>query len=153
MAGKAYVLRRATVDDIPSLCEARKKQLADEGLAQDVRIDDELTAYFEGSLVDGILVEWVAEDDGDIVATAAIAFMPFPPTYANPIGTRGYITNMYTVPSHRGRGIASQLLRGLLDEARRKGVRKLFLCASEMGKPVYQRQGFCENDGWMELDL
>lgn len=35
----------------------------------------------------------------------------------------------------------------------REGVRKLLLCASEMGKPVYRQLGFCHNDGWMELDL
>lgn len=147
------MLRRATTADIPALCEARKRQLADEGLAADVCIDSELAAYFERTIADDSLVELVVDEAGEIVATAAVAFMPFPPTYTNPVGTRGYITNMYTAPSHRGRGLATRLLRGLLEEAKGRGVRKLLLCASEMGRPVYQRLGFQDKEGWMEIDL
>lgn len=147
------MLRRATVEDIPALCEARKRQLVDEGMRPDAPIDDELRCYFEASLADGTLAEWVFEDEGEVVATAAIAFMPFPPAFNNPAGTRGYVTNMYTAPSHRGRGIASRMLPLLMDEARRRGVRKVLLHASAMGKPVYERQGFRVNDSWMELDL
>lgn len=147
------MLRRATEADVPALCEARKRQLVDEGLTKVANIDTELVSYFEKTLADGTLVEWVAEEDGHIVATAALAFMPFPPTFENPQGTRGYVTNMYTAPSHRGKGLASSLMGKLLDEARGRGIRKLVLCASEMGKPVYRRCGFCEKDGWMELNL
>ncbi|MDO4806471.1 MAG: GNAT family N-acetyltransferase [Coriobacteriales bacterium] len=125
----------------------------DEGLAQVASIDAELLAYFDKTLADETLVEWVVEEDGEIVATAGLVYMPFPPTYANPVGARGYVTNMYTTPRHRGRGIASCLLVKLLDDARARGVRKVLLCASEMGKPVYLRCGFRENGGWMELDL
>ena len=147
------MLRRATTADIPALCDARRRQLVDEGMPPDTSIDDELRLYFETSLADGTLVEWVCEEDGEIVATAAIAFMPFPPAFNNPAGTRGYVTNMYTAPSHRGRGIATSMLPLLIDEARRRGVRKVLLHASLMGRPVYERQGFRANDSWMELDL
>lgn len=152
-AWEAKTLRKATAHDIPALCVARKRQLADEGLVADAPIDEELSAYFERTMADGSLVEWVAEDNGEVVATAGIVFMPFPPTFANPAGTRGYVTNMYTVPSHRGQGLASKLLRKLLEEARERGVRKLLLCASQMGRPVYRRLGFAERGGWMELEL
>ena len=95
----------------------------------------------------------VVTEDGEILATAAVGYMPFPPTYTNPIGTRGYITNMYTAPSQRGRGLATLLLNKLLDDARERGVHKLLLCVSKMGKPVYIKCGFEEKEGWMELDL
>ena len=147
------MLRRATVEDIADLCEARKRQLVDEGMRPDAAIDDELRSYFEASLAGDTLAQWVFEDVGRVVATAAIAFMPFPPTFNNPAGTRGYVTNMYTSPSHRGRGIASRMLPLLMDEARRRGVRKVLLHASRMGRLVYERQGFQASDGWMELDL
>lgn len=41
----------------------------------------------------------------------------------------------------------------LLNEARRRGIRKVLLHASQMGRPVYERQGFKANDSWMELSL
>jgi len=151
--GRMLRPRRATIEDIPALCEARVKQLVDEGLQPDEPIQDDLRVYFEKTLSDETLVEWVLEDEGKIVATAGIAFMPFPPTFSNPIGTRGYVTNMYTAPSHRGRGIATHLLALLMDEARQRGVHKIVLHASKMGRSVYKRQGFHPANGWMELDL
>lgn len=147
------MFRRATTADVSTLCELRKLQLLDEGLAPIASIDEDLAAYFEHTLANNTLIGWVAEEEGEIVATAALVLMPFPPTYANPVGTRGYVTNMYTAPDFRGRGIATRLLGKLLDEAAERGVHKLLLSASEMGKPVYHRCGFRENGCWMELDV
>lgn len=145
--------RRATVADVLALREARKLQLIDEGMAPDANIDRELDAYLAERLSDGTLVEWVFEEDGKIMAAAALALMPFPPTFANPQGTRGYVTNMYTAPSHRGRGIATHLLSMLIDEARQMGLKKLMLHASTMGEPIYQRGGFMDGTDWMEMSL
>lgn len=147
------MLRKATVEDVPMLCEARRRQLVDEGLDPVIDIDEELRRYFEGALADGTIVEWVLEEEGELVATAALCLMPFLPSYNNPVGTRGYVTNMYTVPSHRGRGIATRMLAVLMDEARGLGLHKVVLQASEMGGPVYERYGFRPSGGWMELDL
>lgn len=145
--------RKATAEDVQSLCLIRKKQLMDEGITPSTNIDDELGDYFLAKLKDDSLVEWLLEENGSIIATAAVAFMEFPPTYTNPSGIKGYITNMYTSPTHRGKGIAMALLQKLVDEAKGRGVRKLCLGASEMGRPVYRRFGFSEMDGWMEMEL
>ena len=143
--------RMADRDDIPVLAQLRKRQLIDEGQSPDMEIDGELRQYFERHFADRSLVEWVAEDGDRIVATAAIVFMDFPPAFNNRTGIRGYVTNMYTAPSHRRRGIAAALLEKLVDEAGARGVRTVLLAASQMGKPVYRRFGFAEADGWMEL--
>ena len=145
--------RIATPADIPDLALLRKKQLADEGIAPTCNIDDSLHAFFARAMADGSLAEWLALDNGQIIATAAIVFYPFPPTYTNPSGIKGYITNMYTADAYRGRGIATAMLQKLADEARARGVHKLWLGASVMGKPVYLRFGFRETDGWLEFTL
>ncbi len=145
--------RSAAERDIPALCEIRKRQLLDEGIEPAENIDEELHRYFAQKLSDGSLVELLAEDGGRIVATAAVAFMAFPPPYTNPSGVKGYITNMYTDPAYRGRGIASTLLRMLTDEAKKRGVTHLWLKASVHGKPVYERFGFKGSERYMELDL
>ena len=145
--------RIATEQDIPVMCRIRKQQLIDEGLRPCMDIDEELRSYFAGKLADGSLVEWLAEEDGQVVATAAIAFMEFPPTYTNRTGIRGYITNMYTAPEYRGKGIASAMLEKLTDEAGKRGVTRVWLHASALGEPVYRRIGFAKTDRFMELDL
>ncbi len=147
------IYRLARMDEIPLLAELRKRQLVDEGSAPDMEIDMELDAFFRTAMADGSLVEWVAEEDGQVVATAAILFFAFPPSYTNKSGKKGYITNMYTAPACRGQGIATKLLGRLAEEARSAGVTKLWLGASHMGRPVYERFGFRQGDHWMELDL
>lgn len=76
--------------------------------------------------------------------------MSFPPSYSNPTGIRGYILNMYTAPESRGQGLAKQLVERILAEAQERNVHHLFLIASPMGKPLYKKIGFKENDIYME---
>lgn len=100
------------------------------------------------------LVEWVAVDDsGDIIATAAIMFMDFPPTFSNISGKRGYITNMYTSNKYRGRGIAGLLLEKIEKEAIDRGVSHFVLHASDMGRKSYKKNGYKETLVVMEKIL
>ncbi len=83
--------RQATVSDVKNLVEPRKIQLIEEGLIPDTKIDDELTEYFSKHLQDKSLVEWLIEDNHNIIATGAIQFYEFPPSFRNTNGLRGYI--------------------------------------------------------------
>jgi GNAT superfamily N-acetyltransferase len=58
---------------------------------------------------------------------------------------------MYTKENYRGRGIATNLLIKLVDEAKTSGISKIWLGASKMGRPVYKKFGFKESDEWLEL--
>ena len=149
------IYRKARYEEIPLLLELRKKQLVDEGIAASINIDNSLKSFFERHMSDDTLVEWVAEDCGKIVATAALLFQEFPPTFTNPndINIKGYVTNMYTAPQYRGRGIAKKLLDILVIEAREHNVLKIWLGASKMGKPVYLDYGFEGADIWLELNV
>ncbi|GFZ32947.1 N-acetyltransferase [Clostridium zeae] len=145
--------RKANISEIEQLSELRKKQLADEGIEPTIDIDEELKTFFYNKLSDGTLIQWVVEGNGEIIATAAIVFYEFPPTYTNKNGKKGYVTNVYTKDNYRGKGIATTLLDKLVEEAKIAGVTKLWLGASKLGRPVYKRFGFKENDSWLELNL
>lgn len=146
--------RRAELNDIPQLSALRKKQLQDEGQKPDVDMDEQLLEYFQRKMTDGDLVEWVAEkEDGTIIATAAIVFMEFPPAFTNPTGRKGYVANMYTAEEYRGQGIAGALMRKLEQEAKNRGIKKLVLHASALGRKAYVKSGFHETDVVMEKDL
>jgi len=145
--------RPARAEEIEQLAQLCKQQLMDEGQQPNCNIDRELHAFFAQGMQDGTLVEWVAEENGALVATAAIIFYPFPPSFTNPGGIRGYLTNVYTSPAFRGRGIAGDLLRQLMAEAEKRGVPALMLSASAMGRPVYEKLGFIRDESWMNLRL
>ncbi len=91
------------------------------------------------------------EDNGEIVATAAILFHEYPPTFTNRPEIRGYVTNMYTAPAYRKKGIATELLDKLKEEAKKRGAAKMWLGASEMGRPVYEKYGFNVMTEWMDI--
>lgn len=145
--------RPARVEEIEQLAQLRKQQLIAEGQQPACNMDRELHAFFMQGMQDDTLVEWVAEENGTLVATAAIIFYPFPPSFTNPGGIRGYVTNVYTSPAFRGRGIAGDLLHLLIAEAQKRKVSTLMLSASAMGRPVYEKLGFVADESWMKLHL
>lgn len=144
--------RKANLDDINKLIDLRKKQLVDEGIEPTIDIDKELNDFFINKLSNGSLIQWLVEDNEEIIACGAVIFYEFPPTYTNKSGKKAYITNMYTKENYRGRGIATNLLKKLVDEVKTLGISKIWLGASKMGRPVYKKFGFKETDEWLELN-
>jgi GNAT superfamily N-acetyltransferase len=57
-----------------------------------------------------------------------------------------YILSMYTEPSHRGRGVASELVLAMVQWAKARGYARITLHASRFGHSVYQRLGFRESN-------
>ena len=145
--------RLATLEDLELIIELRLQLLKDEGQEASSSIVDQVKVFFENQFASNQYVQWFVEQDNEVMATGAIQFIAFPPSYFNPTGIRGYIANMYTLPEHRNKGIARKLLQQLEAEAKARNVKHLFLIASEMGKPLYKKNGFTENDIYMECFL
>lgn len=145
--------RKANIDDMDILIELRKKQLVDEGIEPNVDIDSELYIFFKNKLSDNSLIQWLVEENGEVIACGAIIFYDFPPSYTNKSGRKAYITNMYTKENYRGQGIATSLLSKLVEEATNSGITKIWLGASKLGRPVYKKFGFKETDEWLELNF
>ncbi|EEI24929.1 GNAT family N-acetyltransferase [Lentilactobacillus hilgardii] len=146
-------IRKATLADIKTISQIRKQQLIDEGIEPDVSIDSQLASFFKKTIAEGSLIEYLILDGQQIIATAAIYFQQFPPTYSNQSGVKGYITNMYTADSYRGKGLATRLLHQLVNEAKKKGVTKLWLGTSKLGRPVYEKFGFKQTSEWLNMDI
>ncbi|MCM3723708.1 GNAT family N-acetyltransferase [Solibacillus isronensis] len=142
--------RLATKDDMELLIDLRKRLLVEEGQTVSSNIDEQLRSFFEKQLNSDQIVQWIIEEEKGAIATGGIQFISFPPSYSNPTGIRGYILNMYTTPESRGRGLAKQLVERLLAEAQERNVHHIFLISSPMGKPLYKKIGFKENDIYME---
>jgi GNAT superfamily N-acetyltransferase len=96
---------------------------------------------------------YVAEVDGRIVGSGGITVYDSPPGPG--LGTReAYIMSMYTEPEWRGRGVARAVLAAMVLFARRAGgVSRVWLRASAMGRPLYERAGFEARDSYMQITL
>ena len=147
------IIRKATVEDAELLSEVRKLQLIDEGIAPDCDIDEELSAFFKKWLVSDDFLQLIAEENGKLLSTAAIVYYDLPPSFTNKIGVRGYVTNVYTAPEHRRKGLSKMLLEKLLEDAKSRGIKKIWLGASKLGRPLYEKLGFIQQESYMELTL
>jgi GNAT superfamily N-acetyltransferase len=140
-------IRRATLADLETLIAFRFALFRDLGKALDAAgaaaLDAAMRAYFAEELPAERFIGWLACDDaGTPIGSGGFVFVRRPPQPSDTSGREGYIMNMYTDPAWRGRGVASLMVRAILDFARVAGVRRVHLHASAQGRSVYERAGF-----------
>ncbi|OYE00485.1 hypothetical protein CDG79_34875 [Nostoc sp. 'Peltigera membranacea cyanobiont' 232] len=99
----------------------------------------------------GEFLAWVAEVDSQIVATSGLVFFQRPPYNGNLSGLEAYIMNVYTIPMWRGLGIATALLKEIISFVRATEAKRLWLHATEDGKPMYEKFGFVLTSKEMEI--
>ena len=151
------IFRRATLADIDELVECRLEMRLEREKGKMVIGIEEFRSknydYFKQHLPDDSFISWVASDKDKIAAISGLCFYYAPPTFSDPSGTTAYIMNIYTKPQYRRKGIAARLMGYIIQEAKSRGCGKITLHASDMGRPVYEKLGFKDANGDMELYL
>lgn len=95
--------------------------------------------------------EWDADDAASAHVVATLNREPVGTGRLNPAGKIGRIA---VVAGMRGRGIGSLILRRLLEEARRRGIRTPYLHAQLQAVPFYEKHGFtCEGNVFDEAGI
>lgn len=145
--------RKAQREDIPLLVKFRISQLNDEEEHPQAELETILDGWFQRMLDESRLIQYLAVCQDQVIACGALLVMELPPDFFNPTGRIAYLTNMYTLPEYRRRGIASHLLDLLKKEAENKHLDGIYLEASQWGAPLYRKYGFYPAEGWMYLDL
>ena len=105
--------------------------------------------FLTDSFSDGSFIQWLAIDNGRIVATSSVSFYKLPPNSTRPTGKVAYIANMFTYPAYRNQGLATKLFALSVDEAKNNGYTQISLEATEMGRPIYEKYGFKAVDNEM----
>ena len=104
---------------------------------------EQLPGYFEEHLGKD-LIAFVAEEEGNVVATALLLIVNKP---ANPKfikGRVGEVLNVYTKTEFRRRGIARKLMEQLIACGREKELDLIELSATGEGYGLYKKIGFEE---------
>lgn len=86
----------------------------------------------------------MAEVDGRVTGSVASSFYPHFPSSHNPPGRLAMVHNLCVFEEFRGRGIGRSLMRAVLAECRDRGVGRVNLNTSEMGRGIYESFGFRE---------
>jgi GNAT superfamily N-acetyltransferase len=155
----SITIRQATAADVEALATLRVAFLAEEDSLHDENERAtflQLTRqYFAQTIPSGEFISWVAEVEGEIVACSGLIFFQRPPSLRNPSGKEAFILNMYTVPQWRSRGLATQLLHALLHYVQTQtDARRIWLYATEQGRPIYEKAGFkTKQRKMLEMDL
>jgi ribosomal protein S18 acetylase RimI-like enzyme len=110
------------------------------------KLHQSLRSYFGKALSSGEFIAYIAEDGGNPVGFGGMVIQSIPGSFKNISGKLGYILNIYTIGSHRGKGIGSDIMKKLIDDGRSLGLGKLSLHASDMGIGIYRKLGFHEGD-------
>ena len=145
--------RKFTAADFERFIPMRISQLREEGATEDTDLVPALTDYYIRHLADGSFVSYLALDGESIIGTSGMSFVEKPPYFGCPTGKIGLLSSMYTLPAYRRRGIARELLRRVVEEARAYGCGSVQITASDMGVMLYTDFGFVKNGNFMQYKL
>ena len=149
----SIMYRKLTENDLESFITMRIAQLREEGATESLNLAPALMDYYHRHMADGTFVSWIATDGGQIVGTSGMSFVEKPPYFSCPSGRIGLLSSMYTNPAYRRQGIAKELLKRVVDEARTYGCGNVQITASDMGVLLYTDFGFEKNGNFMQLKL
>ncbi len=146
--------RKAGKSDIDELVRIRSIFLEEydreNHLNNKENVDKEVEEYLQKFMDTEIFTGFVAEKDGEIVGTSAIAFYDILPAALYMNGKLGYISNVFVFPEYRKQGIAKKLFELAVNEGLDRNCSKLTLHASKDGEPVYEKFGFVKTTTEME---
>ncbi len=149
-------MRRVTADEVAAWARLRLAFIRQSPPPFDwdeATIEREIAGWLAARLDGHDLAAFLAEIDGVPAGIGAITLYEVPPS-PGVSGTEAYISSMYTEPRFRGRGVAHAVLGELLAFARGAGVRgRVWLRATEAGRPLYAAAGFTPRDYFMQLRL
>ena len=147
------IYRKLTEKDLETFISMRINQLREEGATDEMDLSPALMDYYLRHLANGTFVSWLALDGDKIIGTSGMSFVEKPPYFGCPTGRIGLLSSMYTNPDYRRQGIARELLRRVVEEARAYGCGTVQITASDMGVLLYSDFGFVKNKNFMQYKL
>ena len=147
-----YTVRRATLADRDTLVRHRIRMFEDMGVMGKPGTDAVQLASAYGSWLESLMpaetyVAWVVDardQDGhvEVVSGGGATIIPWPPGPVYPGARLAFVYNVYTEPSHRGRGLARRVMDAIHAFCRAEDIGSVALNASRFGQPLYESLGY-----------
>jgi len=143
-------IREATKEDIPWLARHHRLMFEEiresNGTAPDpavmVVLEKEYAAKLAREFESGTCISWVALNCDRIIASGAISIMQYVPVPHDLSCQVAFLHSVYTEKEYRHRHHATRIARKAADFCHDRGIKRLYLFASNAGTPVYEKTGF-----------
>lgn len=149
--------RQATFEDLNQLAELRWEfrslDAYETPLVGKSEFIESCVSFLRRGLENGFYVYWIAEEGSEIAAHIFVHRIDLVPRPCKIRDQFGYLTNNYTKPEYRNKGIGSKLLQTVKDWASAEDLELLIVYPSEQAVSFYQRAGFDAKNEVMELRL
>jgi GNAT superfamily N-acetyltransferase len=118
------------------------------------KLKTSLQNYFDRHIKNDELMGIICEYDKKIISVAYLVIGEWPPNRTFINGKIGTLLNVYTYPEYRKNGIATNVIKMIIEEAKKQNISIINLLATEDGENVYKKLGFFETgDKSMRLNL
>ena len=142
----AIVVRRATVPDVSALVALREEMFRMTGTAMtDGRWRGNARRWFLERIRNPIYGIFVVQADREVVACAMGAVRDAAPSPEVPDGRDVLVSNVCTLPAHRGHGHGRRAFEAVMRWAASTGIGRAELMATEAGQGMYEQTGFTLN--------
>lgn len=98
--------------------------------------------YYREHIADDSHYAIEAKVDGEQAGCGGICITEELPSPDNPTGKCAYLMNIYVRERFRHHGVAHEIVKHLVNEARSRQCGKIYLETTENGRPVYESLGF-----------
>jgi len=118
------------------------------------KLRNSLKNYFERHIENNDFIGIVCEYNGMVISVAYLIIGEWPPNRTFINGKIAILLNVYTYPEYRKNGIGTNVIKKIIEEAKKQNVSIINLLATEDGETVYKKAGFIETeDKSMRLKL
>ncbi|MCC7261799.1 MAG: GNAT family N-acetyltransferase [Candidatus Latescibacteria bacterium] len=150
--------RTSTQEDFDLLVELRLAFMLEgkdpPAAAEYQQAKEAYAAYLRDQLGHGCYVGYLGFVAGQPACVAGLLLYDLPPLLHRLRRKLGHVLNFYTLPAHRHQGYGTALMQFIVEDARRRGLDRLFLNATAMGEPLYRKFGFVDSSPTaLQLDL
>ena len=147
-------IRKAVSEDIPKIFDNRIRFVSDFSKSElSAEFIENTLNYLKENIGRDDFLAWLAFDNDEIKSIVVMSIYKVLPTVTNISGKHGLILNVWTHEDYRRQGLAYMLLKNIMSQAKTKGVDRVSLKATDMGRLVYEKIGFEDLSGEMALKI
>ncbi|HOP10085.1 MAG TPA: GNAT family N-acetyltransferase [Oscillospiraceae bacterium] len=144
----------AAMSDLHALAAMRIRMIEEEHPLPDGQkrlISENTKQFLFDEISKDTAVVWTAVFSEQLIGMGTVNFFSLPPNDWCLNGKTAYIGNLYVLPEFRRKGIASELLSRLNEEAKKRECQRILLHTTEAGRPLYEKFGFEASPSAMAL--